>query len=122
MNSRNTALSEFITAHKAVVDALTQSSIKSFLNRCHASLSKLGEPTCKDISNLEPVCKYIPESLKLASNQSPELKQLALKFGNLYPHLPWHPNDRSSDKKEHFIMATPMQLLREQEVLKNIKA
>ena len=102
MNSRNKALSEFITAHKTVVDTLTQSSIKTFLNRCHTSLSKSREPTCKDVSNLEPVCKYIPESLKLARNQSPELIQLAQKFDNLYRHLPWYPSNRSSDKNEAF--------------------
>jgi quercetin dioxygenase-like cupin family protein len=102
MNSRNKALSEFITAHKTVVDTLTQSSIKTFLTRCHTSLSKSGEPTCKDVSNLEPVCKYIPESLKLARNQSPELIQLAQKFDNLYRHLPWYPSNRSSDKNEAF--------------------
>ena len=102
MNSRNKALSEFITAHKTVVDTLTQSSIKTFLNRCHESLPKSGEPNCKDVSNLEPVCKYIPESLKLARNQSPELIQLAQKFDNLYRHLPWYPSNRSSDKNEAF--------------------
>ena len=102
MNSRNKALSEFITAHKTVVDTLTQSSIKTFLTRWHTSLSKSGEPTCKDVSNLEPVCKYIPESLKLARNQSPELIQLAQKFDNLYRHLPWYPSNRSSDKNRAF--------------------
>ena len=83
MIARNTALSEFIQAHKAVVDTLPLSPVKTFFDRCHVALSKPGVPITKDISNLQPVCKYIPESLKLASNQGPVLKQLSTKFQNL---------------------------------------
>ena len=74
MIARNTELSDFIQAHKAVVDTLPLSPVKTFFNTCHAALSKPGVPITKDISNLQPVCKYIPESLQLAGKQGPALK------------------------------------------------
>ena len=102
MVARNTALSDFIQAHKTVVETLPLSPVKTFFDKCHAALSKPGVPITKDISNLQPVCKYIPESLQIAGNQGPELKQLAAKFQSLYQQLPWHPSDRSTDKKSAF--------------------
>ena len=102
MTARNTALADFIQAHKAVVDTLPLSPIKTFFNKCHASLSKPGVPINDDISNLQPVCEYIPESLKFSRGQTLELKQLAVKFEGLYQQLPWYPSDRSTNKKRAF--------------------
>ena len=78
------------------------SPVKTFFKKCHASLSKPGVPITDDISNLQPVCEYIPESLKFSRDQALELKQLAVKFESLYQQLPWYPSDRSTNKKSAF--------------------
>ena len=71
MAERSPVLSKFLNAHLHASEALPDSSVRIFFEKCHRALKKnIGKPNNHNTKELPSVCKHLPDALQLASKAS----------------------------------------------------
>ena len=92
MAERSPVLSKFLNAHLHAAEALPDSSVRIFFEKCHRALKKnIGKPNNHNTKELPRVCKHLPDALHLASQASASMKNLGEAFGEVSEKLHWQP-------------------------------